>query len=155
MIFGTNPIRVIRTIATVVSLVERLFSGKKNHGARKKQRAMKLLTQTISPAIAPLDRETIRVLAVLVDLLGEGATKLGHSNRGFDEMLRVWSIVNDTVTAVTEFVDNPEVVRDIVVDFVVDAVDIPLLDERMEAVVVGMLVDFALEQTDESLTALR
>ena len=85
---------LVSTVATIVGLVETIFSGKKGIGPKKRERAIKAITRVlevdgdISPAV-------LTVISFLVDVLGKNAGKVEVT----EDILQIWTAVQTFVEA--------------------------------------------------------
>ena len=136
-------IQIVTLVSEVVSLVERVFSQKKGVGAKKRARAIRLLSKTIGKG-EPLDRHTANLIATLVDALGPLAGSILADNEVMQRWLAAVDLVTDTVSTVSRAVDDPTEYRAEIVAFCNHKIDIPGIDEALEGLIFGMLVDTAL-----------
>ena len=135
---------LVSTAATIVGLVETIFSGKKGIGPKKRERAIKAITRVlevdgdVSPAV-------LTVISFLVDVLGKNAGKVEVT----EDILQIWTAVQTFVEATDGIVNGTDVDREVAVDLINGAVDIPGLSEYLEAWLIRTLFDVAVDRLRE------
>jgi hypothetical protein len=142
-------VEVVSTVATIVGLLETIFSGKKGVGPKKRERAIKALTKTFQADGVDLSPGALMFLGYLVDIIGKHAGNLDS----IQEITRVWDLVSDAVLVTDGLVAGNLAQREVVVDLINGTVDIPGIDEGLEESLIRMLVNTALELRAEETAA--
>lgn len=129
--------KLIGIAASVVGLIEKLFSRKKGAGPRKRAKAVRQITALFGYKAANLPPGLVGLIGALVDVLGKNVGDFAVVER----VQEVFTIVSDTITLTRGLINDDEETKRLVVEFVNGEVDLPGISEDFEKVMIGLMVD--------------
>lgn len=134
-----DPITLLNTIVTVVTLIETLFKKRRKAGPAKKQKAMKAILRLIGHDV-DIPRPVMLALGALVDV----AAEQNNEWAAVTTIRELYQLVLTTFATAQGFFGNDAAARAFVLGFVNGEVDIPGIDEATEEFVIGFLLDLVI-----------